>query len=107
MKFSMTGWLGSRITLTWDEGKLQVDPPTLQPVIEQIIQEYEDDGFVVGEVGGPTFSRNYLDHPYTAYLIFNEILRDIEQAPDPEDLRGDLPKYTSVGLMTFDENRNP
>lgn len=106
MKFSITGWLGRRITITWEDGKLSSDDQPLLSTIEQIIQEYEQEGFVIQEyAGGPKFDANYLQHPYSAYLILKEILREIEEAPDPDQLRGDLPKYVPEGRLKIDDTK--
>jgi hypothetical protein len=103
MKFSITGWLGRRITLTWEDGKLFSDDHSLLSVINQVIEEYERDGFVVQEYpGGPSFGQDYLQHPYSAYLILLQILQHIENTLDTEALRGDLPAYHSEGLIIYE-----
>lgn len=103
MRFSITGWLGVKVTLTWEDGKLVSDSPLL-PVIQQIIEDYEKSGYVLQEhTGGVPFEQDVLAHPYSAYLILTHILSDIEEAPNPDDLREDLPKYTSEGLMDIHE----
>lgn len=86
-EFTIKGWLYERVTLTWKEGELFSDCPEVLEVIKQRIQHLEElKAFIFCPETKLFFTENYLEKPYSAYLVLKHVLEEIYEIPDKEEI---------------------
>ncbi len=73
---------GRHITITWTDGELSGDPPTVW-WLRQYAKMIE--GTMQGQVGGPYTTHDHLASPYTACAIIKSVF------PGPTTQHGNLP----------------
>jgi hypothetical protein len=84
-KLTFTGPRGGKdISITWEDGTLSGDPDTVD-WIQHIARMAEASGTIVGGIGGPYASGEYLEDPFAAA----ELIRSVFPGAIREE--GDLP----------------
>ncbi len=86
-EFTIEGWLYEHITITWKEGKLYSDCPEVLEVINRQIQQLEKlRAFIFCPETKLFFTENYLQKPYSAYLVLKHILDEVYELPAKEEI---------------------
>jgi hypothetical protein len=93
-KLTFTGQRGGKdISITWEDGTLSGDADTVD-WIRYIARIAEASGTIVGGIGGPYASGEYLEDPYAAAELIRSVF------PAPPHMEGELPeRYAPPGAI--------